>query len=68
MKKELEAAEKRMFNAIKNFDQNFWRTGIADDYITINADGVSQTKAEAFADSAHRKMFSVLKQNCLIKP
>lgn len=58
-KKELEAAETKMFNEIIKFG-DYWKTDIADDYVTINADGVMQTKAESMADTAHRKIFTGL--------
>lgn len=58
-KKELEAAETKMFNEIIKFS-DYWKTDIADDYVTINADGVMQTKAECMADTTHRKIFTAL--------
>lgn len=58
-KKELETAETKMFNEIIKFG-DYWKTDIADDYVTINADGVMQTKAESMADTAHRKIFTGL--------
>jgi hypothetical protein len=55
-KKDLEAAEKKMFDEITKFGE-YWKTDITDDYVTINADGAMQTKAESLADTAHRKIF-----------
>jgi hypothetical protein len=55
-KKDLEAAEKKMFDEIIKFG-DYWKTDVADDYVTINADGVMQSKAESLADTAHRKIF-----------
>jgi hypothetical protein len=55
-KKDLEAAEKKMFDEIIKFG-DYWKTDVADDYVTINADGAMQTKAESLADTAHRKIF-----------
>jgi hypothetical protein len=55
--KDLEAAEKKMFDEIIKFG-DYWKTDIDDDYVTINADGAMQTKAECIADTAHRKIFA----------
>ena len=44
--KELEAAETKMFDAILKYDPAYWRDHVPDDYITINADGVMQTKEQ----------------------
>jgi len=56
--KELEAAETKMFDAILKYDPAYWRDYVSSDYITINADGVMQTKEEILADSARKKLFS----------
>ena len=56
--KELETAEIKMFDAIKNYDSYYWETDVADDYVTIYADGVMMNKMETIADTAHRKMLS----------
>ena len=56
--KELEAAELKMFDAILKYDPAYWRDDVPSDYITINADGVMQTKEEILADSARKKLFS----------
>ena len=56
--KELYAAEERMFESIPKFDAGYWKNNVHEDYITINADGVMQNKADAFADSAKKAMFA----------
>ena len=56
--KELETAETKMFDAILKYDPAYWRDYVSGDYITINADGVMQTKEEILADSARKKLFS----------
>jgi hypothetical protein len=58
VKKELEAAEANMFDAIPKFDAAYWKDFVHKDYITINADGVMQNKDEALADSSRKKMFA----------
>ena len=57
VQKELEAEEKKMFDAILRYDPEYWKNKVDGDYITINADGVMQTKAEIMADSARKNMF-----------
>ncbi len=57
VQKELEVAENKMFNAMLAHDMAYWKNNVSDDYITINADGVMQTKEEAVADHARAKMF-----------
>ena len=56
--KELETAETKMFDAILKYDPAYWRDYVSSDYVTINADGVMQTKEEILADSARKKLFS----------
>jgi len=56
--KELEAAEIKMFNAILKYDPEFWKNSVHQDYITINADGVMQTKEMIMADTARKNMFA----------
>src|SRR6478736_9678418 len=56
--KELEAAEAKMFDAILKYDPAYWRDYVPNDYITINADGVMQTKEQILADSARKNLFS----------
>ena len=56
--KELEAAEITMFDAILKYDTVYWKDNVPDDYITINADGVMQTKEQILADSARKNLFA----------
>src|SRR5215467_8218752 len=58
VQKELEAEEKKMFDAILRYDPEYWKNKVDVDYVTINADGVMQTKAEIMADSARKNMFA----------
>ena len=58
VKKELEAAEAKMFKAMLEFDKKYWGNEVHRDYVTINADGVMQTKQEAMTDYERKKMFS----------
>ncbi|MDI3321194.1 nuclear transport factor 2 family protein [Pinibacter soli] len=55
--KEVEAAESRMFKNM-NFThyKEYYKTDVADDFFTINADGVTADKAQSFADTARMKM------------
>lgn len=56
--KELEAAEIKMFDAVLKYDPEFWKNSVHKDYITINADGVMQTKDVIMADSIRKDMFA----------
>jgi len=56
--KELEAAEAKMFDAVLKYDPVYWKDYVPSDYITINADGVMQTKEQILADSARKNLFS----------
>src|SRR3954451_14901585 len=56
--KESEAAETKMFDAILKYDPVYWKDNVPDDYITINADGVMQTKEQILADSARKNLFA----------
>ena len=56
--KELEAAEAKMFDAILKYDSVYWNDNVPNDYITINADGVMQTKEQILADSSRKKLFA----------
>jgi hypothetical protein len=47
-----------MFVAMLKHDMAYWKNNVSDDYVTINADGVMQTKKEAMADHAKAKMFA----------
>ncbi len=58
VQKELEAAEAKMFKAILGYDVSYWTNNVHKDYVTINADGVMQTKEECMADYARKKMFA----------
>jgi len=55
---ELDAAEKKMFDGIMRADYNYWKNYVHPEYITINSDGIMQTKSEAIADSTRaRRLF-----------
>ena len=56
--KELEAAETKMFDAVLKYDPVYWKDNVPADYITINADGVMQTKEQILADSARKNLFA----------
>ncbi|TMI84283.1 MAG: nuclear transport factor 2 family protein [Bacteroidetes bacterium] len=56
--KELEAAEAKMFDAILKYDPVYWKDNVPNDYITINADGVMQTKGQILADSARKNLYA----------
>jgi hypothetical protein len=56
--KELEAAETKMFDAVLKYDPVYWNDNVPDDYITINADGVMQTKEQILADSSRKNLFA----------
>src|SRR3954470_21324987 len=56
--KESEAAETKMFDAILKYDSVYWADNVPDDYITINADGVMQTKEQILADSSRKHLFA----------
>ena len=56
--KELEAAETKMFDAVLKYDPVYWKDNVPNDYITINADGVMQTKEQILADSARKNLFA----------
>ena len=56
--KKLEAAEAKMFDAILKYDPVYWKDNVPNDYITINADGVMQTKGQILADSARKNLFA----------
>jgi hypothetical protein len=55
--KEVEAAEARMFKNM-NFTnyKKYYKTDVADDFFTINADGVTADKTQSYADTARLKM------------
>jgi len=56
--KELEAAEAKMFDAVLKYDLVYWNDNVPNDYITINADGVMQTKEQILADSSRKNLFA----------
>src|SRR5215471_6047262 len=56
--KELEAAEEKMFDAVLKYDPVYWKNYVPGDYITINADGVMQTKEQIMADSSRKNLFA----------
>ncbi len=56
--KELETSELKMFEAILKYDPDFWKNSVHKDYVTINADGVMQTKEVIMADSTRKNMFA----------
>jgi hypothetical protein len=58
VQKELDAEEKKMFDAILKYDPDYWKNKVDGDYITINADGIMQTKTEIMADTARKNMFA----------
>ena len=56
--KELETAEAKMFDAVLKYDSVYWNDNVPNDYITINADGVMQTKEQILADSSRKNLFA----------
>ena len=62
--KELEEVFAKMWKntTFTNADAYF-KTEVADDYFTINADGISQTKEELFADKDRLKMLEMASGN-----
>ena len=56
--KELETAETKMFDAVLKYDTVYWKDYVPDDYITVNADGVMQTKEQILADSSRKNLFA----------
>ena len=56
--KELETAEAKMFDAVLKYDPVYWNDNVPNDYITINADGVMQTKEQILADSSRKNLFA----------
>ena len=56
--KELEIAEAKMFDAVLKYDTVYWNDNVPNDYITINADGVMQTKEQILADSSRKNLFA----------
>ena len=56
--KKLEAAEAKMFDAVLKYDAVYWSDNVPNDYITINADGVMQTKEQILADTSRKNLFA----------
>jgi hypothetical protein len=56
--KELEEAETKMFVGILHHSADYFKDYVANDYITINADGIMADKQETFADSSRYKFLS----------
>jgi len=56
--KELEEAESKMFIGILNHNADYFKDYVADDYITINADGIMADKEQTYADSSRFKILS----------
>ncbi|PKQ44263.1 hypothetical protein CSW08_14275 [Confluentibacter flavum] len=60
VKKELEEAFAKMWkNTTFTNANDYFKTDVADDYFTNNADGISQTKEELFADKDRLKMLEM---------
>lgn len=63
-----ETSKKELDEAFKNIWQNvtltkadqFFKTGVADDFYTINADGIVQNKEQLLADKERLKMLEIL--------
>jgi hypothetical protein len=56
--KELEEAETKMFTGILHHSPDYFKDYVADDYITINADGVMADKEQTYADSSRFNMLN----------
>ncbi len=56
--RELEEAEAKMFVGILHHNAEYFKDYVANDYITINADGVIADKEQTFADSSRFKMMA----------
>ena len=56
--KELEEAESKMFVGILHHSADYFKDCVANDYITINADGVMADKEQTYADSSRFKMLN----------
>jgi len=58
--KAVEQAETKMFQNVKfSLAKEYFRTDVADDFFTINADGVWADKQQSLADTARLKMFEM---------
>lgn len=59
-KEELEEAFAKMWKNTTNTNaDDYFKTNVSDDYFTINADGIAQTKEELFADKDRLKMLEM---------
>ena len=59
--KELEAAFKNLWtNVTLSKADHFFKTGVSDDFYTINADGIVQNKAQLLADKKRLEMLEIL--------
>jgi hypothetical protein len=56
--KELEEAESKMFLGVLHHNADYFKNYVADDYITINADGIMANKEQTFADSSRYKILN----------
>lgn len=56
--KELEEAESKMFVGILHHNADYFKDYVANDYITINADGIMADKEQTYADSSRFKMLN----------
>ena len=58
--KEVEQAETKMFQNVNYTNaKKYFATDVADDFFTINADGISADKEQTLADTARLKMFEM---------
>jgi hypothetical protein len=55
---ELEEAESKMFDGILHRNAEYFRDYVANDYITINADGIMANKDQTYADTSRYKFLS----------
>jgi hypothetical protein len=56
--KELEEAESKAFMGILHHNADYFKDYVADDYITINADGIMADKEQTYADSSRYKILN----------
>lgn len=56
--KELEEAESKMFVGILHHNADYFKDYVANDYITINADGIMADKEQTYADSSRYKILN----------
>ena len=58
--KEIEQAETKMFQNVNyTHAKEYFSTDVADDFFTINADGISANKEQTLADTARLKLFEM---------